>query len=239
MADAGVPALDIGAMHRTRYARFSNYQAEQCAVLVAVLNEHFDVTIRRSRRAGTRSIPSFTVLELTVGDDTVDVAGIVALRAGVRVRAGQGRDRASYIEMRHLLEDIAAEFGVLCIDRASRGARVMCPSIEVIDLGNAVLRRGDITERGYVIHRILRVLCGERRDFVLRRGNPYVGGALRGSDPGAAYEALCRATGAQGGAGSAASHGAGGAGACAERGGADGGLAGDGCHEGAGACGAA
>lgn len=195
MADAGPPALDIGAMHRTRYARFSNYQAEQCDVLIAILDEHFEITLRYPRREGKQSIPHFIVVKLTAGDDTTDVAAVVASRVPGRGTAGEGRDRASYIEMRHLLEDFAAEFGVFCIDRASRGARVTCPSIETIDLGSVVLRRGDIAERGYVIHRVLRVLGRERREFVLPRGNRYVAGALRSPDPSAVYEELCRAVG--------------------------------------------
>ena len=59
-------------------------------------------------------------------------------------------------------------------------ARGCPPSLESLDLGNAVLRRGDITERGRVVHDILGVLCGGIGVFVLRRGNPCVVAALRG-----------------------------------------------------------
>ena len=174
MADAR--AHGRGAAPRTRHARFSNYRAAECAALVAAVNAHADVVLCPAARGASY----FAVV--AVGRDATCGAG----------RAGGG-DAAAFWAMLRALEAAAAGHGVVCTNRPGRGGAP--PSLEALDLGTAVLRRGDITERGRVVHDILGVLCGGRRGFVLRRGNPYVVGALYAADPGAVYAALCRASG--------------------------------------------
>ena len=175
MADAGQHGGATGG--RTRHARFTNYRAAEVAALVAALNAHVDVALRRRAGAGS---PYFAVVGLHGGGDGADVV----VGAG-----GVGDD--GFVAMLRSLEGAASAHGVVCRNRG-----VGVPSLDRLDLGNAVLRRGDIAGRGLVVHRMLSVLCGERGVFVLGRGNPYVVGALYAPDPEAVYDALCRSTGA-------------------------------------------
>ena len=176
MADGGAREGGAGA-GRVRLARFNDYRAAECAALAAALDAHADVALRRATPH-----PHFAV------------AGADADAAG-----GDGAgDRAGFYEMLRGAEVAARAFGITCTHRARGG---MPPSLDTLDLGNAVLQRGDIAARGRVAHEMLVILSAGRAAFVLPRGNPYVVGSLYAGDLDGVYSALCRAVGIELGAG--------------------------------------
>ena len=176
---------DINTAHGTQYTRFSSYQAEQCAVLVAVLNKHFDMTLRLFLRAGTRSASSHVVTRISHGCTELDVEAFVAGRIADAVAASimrgdsertvaRVREQEGYIEMRHLLEDIAFLHGVVCIDRVRHTQRHEHPSLAVIAGDTFLFRRDEIARRGFYIHAMLRMMAGDAREFTVRRGNRFL-----------------------------------------------------------------
>ena len=176
---------DIIAAHLTQYMRFTSYQGEQCAVLVALLNEHYDITLRISARNGTRSTPAHIVTRIAQGSTDVDVAGFVAerIRAAVSAAVERGdsvravarvRERCGYFETRHLLEDIAFLHGVICVDRVRHTQRPENPSLAVIASETFLLTRNEIAHRGFYIHQMLGMMAGAEQEITVRRGNRFL-----------------------------------------------------------------
>ena len=188
MGDTSMPTPDVCEVHRTRSDRYAAYRVYQYDVLIAIVNRHFDLVLVPPQKHHARL---FTVSSVGQGNDPIDVPKFVRPRVNARIAERREtmkpeefrrlRRAETYAERRHLLEDLAFLHGVFCIDRAATGC-VEYPSINTICGPGLFLGRGDIMRRGYFIHHLLGLLCGEQSVFCVPRGNVFLHEMLTAPD---------------------------------------------------------
>ena len=187
---------------QTRSSKFAEYRVSQFAVLIAIVNAHFDVVLAPPTRSRARR---YTVASVSQGGEHLNVPAFVRRRVEARLAAKRkdvapakmkrARKDETYTETRHLLEDLAFLYDVMCTDLPVRG-RVERPSINMIGGPGLFLDRGEIKRRGRFIQQLFEVLCGGQGEFCVPRGNYFLREMLTAPDCNAVLQRARNSIGA-------------------------------------------
>lgn len=184
-----------GRLSRTRKPSFvstRNYQAAQGAVLIALVNEHFDITLKYPTRKTVVTLPFYYLVRISRGSDIVDVESFIEERIGLifaqEVANGMDfqtairrKETHRIVEQLHYLEDIALNFGVWCETTTLLGRKGLIQnSLVAVNAPGLTLNRRAISERGHAIHVVITEMMGCVKTVHVPRNTTAVRNALFG-----------------------------------------------------------
>ena len=174
------------------FKEIRNYQAQQQAVFLALLNRVYDVAVQQQVKRSLVTLPFFRVEELRAADDVVRVNDFVEARCrerfvfetrqGVSEKTAQRRcETYKVTENLHALMDILMEFGYFFEARLTTGKRgtTKTETVYKVFAGETLLlRQRDIEERGSRINRLIAEQTAHGPSFVFLRNDAGLAEAL-------------------------------------------------------------
>ena len=161
------------------FKRNRNYQCEQQAVLLLLLNQYFDITIKKPQKTKCESQPFFKIIQMVNGDDVVEVNALIEKRCeeiaqkdvenGINEKTANRRKIVNrHVETLHLLNDILSMKGCIFNSKMTTGNHgVVKETIHSLQFGDWSLNKEQISSYGRQMNVFLSELIQQEKGMVL------------------------------------------------------------------------
>ena len=160
------------------FKRNRNYQAEQQAILLLLLNQYFDITIKKPQKTKCECQQFFKIIHMTNGEDEVEVNTLIEKRCdeiaqkdienGINAKTATRRKIVNrHVETLHLLNDMLSMKGCIFNCKMTTGNHgVVKDTIVSLKFGDWTLTKDQISLFGKQINEFLSDLIKQEKGTV-------------------------------------------------------------------------
>lgn len=160
------------------FKRNRDYQCEQQAVLLLLLNQYFDITIKKPQKTKCECQSFFKIIQMANGDDVVEVNALIEKRCeeiaekdvanGINEKTANRRKIVNrHVETLHLMNDILSMKGCVFNSKMTTGNHgVVKETIHSLQFGEWCLNKEQISSYGTQMNVFLSELIVQEKGMV-------------------------------------------------------------------------